>query len=81
MTPLGRSRAAGGAERTAEGTAGAVVAWMVGRDVRPPWRPEMKETGRINPGVEGRDERDADNTSCNIDEETKGKVRVVAEAS
>ena len=38
----------------------------------------MKETGWIKPGVEGRDERDADNTcTCNIDEETEGKRRRV----
>lgn len=41
----------------------------------------MKELGQIKPGVEGRDERDADNSSCNIDEETEGKRRVVVEAA
>lgn len=41
----------------------------------------MKETGQIKPGVESRDERDADNTSCNIDEQTEGKRRVVVEAA
>lgn len=50
------------------------MAWRVDRDVRLPWRIEMKEMGRIKPEVEGRDERDADNTSCNIDEETEGKA-------
>lgn len=54
---------------------------MVDRHVRLPWRVEMKETGRIKPGVEGRDERDADNTSCNIYEETEGKGKVVVEAA
>lgn len=54
---------------------------MVDRDARPPWRIEMKETGWIKPGVEGRDEKDADNTSCNIDEETEGKGRVVVKAA
>lgn len=81
MTLLGRSRAAGEDVRRAERTAGAVVAWMVDRAVQLPWRIEMKETGRIKPGVEGRDERDADNTSCNIDEETEGKGRAVFEAA
>lgn len=66
MTPLGKSRAAGEDEWTAGRT--AVVAWMVDRDVWLPCRVQMKETGQIKPGVEGRDERDADNTSCNIDE-------------
>lgn len=42
----------------------------------------MKETGPIKPEVEGRDERDADNTSCNIYEETEGIVeREVVEAA
>lgn len=54
---------------------------MVDRDVRVPWRIEMKETGWIEPGVEGRDERDADNTSCNIDEASKGKGRVVVKVA
>lgn len=31
------------------------------------------------PGVEGRDERDPDNTSCNIDEEADGKGRALVE--
>lgn len=48
MTPLGRSRAAAGEdEHTAARTTETVVAWMVDRDVRLPWRIEMKETGRI----------------------------------
>ncbi|KAK9516615.1 hypothetical protein VZT92_024535 [Zoarces viviparus] len=58
--------------------------WWCGwwnRDVRLPRRIEMKETGRIEPGAAGRDERDADNTSCNIDEEAEGKGRVVVEAA
>lgn len=46
---------------------------MVGGRVRPPWRRRMKEKGWIQAEVEDRDERDADNTSCNIDEETFGK--------
>lgn len=37
----------------------------------------MKETRRVKPGVEGRDERDPDNTLCNIDEEAEGEGRVV----
>lgn len=41
----------------------------------------MKETGRTEPGLEGRDERDADNSSCNIDEESEGKGRVAVEAA
>lgn len=51
---------------------------MVG-DVRLPQRTGMKEEEWIKPGVEGRDERDADNTSCNIDEGTFGKGGVVVE--
>lgn len=39
----------------------------------------MKKTRHVKPGVEGRDERDPDNSSCNIDEEAVGKGRVVVE--
>ncbi|KAI3371267.1 hypothetical protein L3Q82_023885 [Scortum barcoo] len=45
------------------------------------WWIEMKEIWQIKPGVEGRDERDADNASCNIDEETEGKGRAVVKAT
>jgi len=64
-----------------EDNTGSGGVWMVDRDVRPHWRIEMKERGRIEPGAGGRDERDADNTSCNINEEAEGYGRVVAEAA
>lgn len=54
------------------------MARRVDRDVRLPWRIEMKERGPIEPGLEGRDERDAHN--INIDEEAEGRGRVVEAA-
>lgn len=86
VTPLGRSRAAGEDEQEEEE---GRAEWTTGQWWRG-WRSELsgcpggkgwKRQGLYDLGWDGRDERDRDNTSCNIDEESKGTVRAAVEAT